>query len=167
MKRAVCLSVPLLLIAMAFSPAARAQAPLWSASAVTGVPHFPAAGAVSTQSCDAACVHGRGVRLAGAFAGTAYLYIPVTSANAVKFGTLNLRAEDNAAGGSVRAEFIRQPRNGDLAGAVVIASVTTVNAAGDGFQVATTVFAPETLDLNHYSYYIRITLKRDAAQINP
>ena len=166
MKRVVSLSVPLALMALACSATSHAQPGLWSASAVTGVPHFPAAGAVSTQTCDVGCGHGRGVRLAAGFAGTAYLYSPVTSVHGITFGKINLRAEDNTPGGYVRAEFVRQPRNLDLAGAVTLGSVTTVDAVGDGFQVATAVFAPVILDLTHYSYYIRITLKRDAGQIN-
>jgi hypothetical protein len=137
---------------------------IWSASAITGTPAVNAGGVINTLSCDA-CPHGRGVRLQAAFNGEAYLYLPVTSAGAVTFSQIRLRAEDNSPNVSVRAEFIRQPRTNDVGGAVVLGSVTTVDAVADGFQWAVAAFPAHVLNYGEYSYYIRITLKRNVGQV--
>jgi len=166
MKKASLVIIATLLLSLAWVASAQAQAPTWwSASAVTGVPHFLADGTVNTQTVETG--HGRGVRLKNLFIGAAYVYVPVTADHGTTFRVLGLRAEDNSPGGYVKAELIRQPRNAAAGPAVSLATVTTddVFVPADGFQFRTALFNPLTLDMSLFSYYIRITLKRDNSQL--
>ncbi len=143
---------------------ALAQGNVWTASVITGTPAVNAGGVINTLSCDA-CPHGRGVRLQAAFNGQAYLYIPVTASAGVTFTQIRIRADDNSPNVWARAEFIRQPRTDDAGGAVVLGSVTTVDALADGFQWAVAAFPAHIINYGTFSYYIRVTLKRDLGQV--
>lgn len=138
----------------------------WTASAVTGVAHMSSSGTLNLQTYDAN-VHGRGIRLRSLFIGETFAYVPVTAQHGMTFRVLGLRAEDSSVDGSVRAEFIRQPRDANGGPAVVLATVETVNVAPDGFQFRTIAFPVHTIDLNLHSYYIRIRLQRRASMATP
>ncbi len=154
----------LTLILLSLTPvkSALAAASWWSANAATATPHVQVDGSVRSKTFDLGA-HGRGVRHLDGLNGTIYLYLPVTANNAETFSKVGLRAEDNTVNGFVRAEFIRQSRNANAAPAVVLGSVTTANIPGDGFQFVSSPFAPVTLDLSQFTYYIRISLSKNVA----
>ncbi len=137
---------------------------VWTANATTGVPNFQANGTVKTTTVDTT-VHGRGVRprMTSEGYGVSYVYIPVTAPNTTKFACIGLRAMDNSPSGAIRAEFVRQPRNGNAAPAVTLGAVTTVDAAGDGFQFRTNLFAVQVIDYSLYTYYIRVDMSYQGA----
>jgi hypothetical protein len=130
---------------------------VWTANATTGVPNFQSNGTVKTTTVDTT-IHGRGVRprFAPDGSGTSYLYIPVTAPNGSTFSCIGLRAMDNSSSGAIRAEFVRQPRNGNAGPAVTLGGVGSVDAAGDGFQFVTNPFAAQVINYTLFTYYIRI-----------
>jgi hypothetical protein len=131
----------------------------WSANATTAVPNFQGGGTVKTTTVDTT-VHGRGVqaRIDGGGNGVSYLYIPVTAPQGSTMGCISLRAMDNTSYGSIKAEFLRQPRDGNPGPAVTLGSVGTHDAAGDGFQFDSSAFAAQGIDYSLYTYYIRLDL---------
>ena len=132
----------------------------WSSSAITGMLHI---GPVNTVTCDIGCIHGRGVRLAPGFIGTAYIYLPVNLPNLTPISWLRLRAEDNHPDAVVRADLFRQPNSFPVGGAELVTTVATANLAGDGFQFVMSPFLVHAIATNTHSYYVRITIKRGAA----
>ena len=132
---------------------------IWNASAVVAVPNFQSDGTQRLRTWDPG-VNGKGIRLRDLFIGSTFAYIDVTAPHGVTFKKINLRAEGSVSG-SVRAEFFKQRRDGNAAGAVLLGTVTTV---GGGFQfVSSALPAPELIDRVLWSYYIRLTLKRDVS----
>jgi len=97
--------------------------------------------------------------------GVSYVYIPVTAPNTTKFACIGLRAMDNSPSGAIRAEFVRQPRNGNAAPAVTLGTVSSVDAAGDGFQFRTNPFAVQVIDYSLYTYYIRVGMSYQGASV--
>jgi hypothetical protein len=144
-----------LLMAMSLNLAAQN---VWTANATTAVPNFQSNGSVKTTTVDAT-IHGRGIRprFAPDGAGTSFAYIPVTAPNGSTFACIGLRAMDNLSSGAIRAEFIREPRNGNAGPAVTLGAVGSVNAAGDGFQFVTNAFAAQVINYPLFTYYIRLT----------
>lgn len=128
---------------------------VWTANATTAVPEFQNSGLVKTTTVDVNA-HGRGVqpRTTVEGSGQSRLYIPVTAPNQTKFGCIGLRAQDSSTTGSIRAEFVRQPRNGNPAGAVTLGSVSSNDT---GFQFVVAPFAVQVIDYNQFTYYIRLT----------
>ena len=70
---------------------------------------------------------------------------------------------DNSTSGAIRAEFVRQPRNGNAAPAVTLGAVSSIDAAGDGFQFRTNAFAVQAIDYSLYTYYIRVGMSYQGA----
>ena len=136
----------------------------WTANATTAVPNFPSNGVVKTTTVDST-VHGRGLRplMTPNGFGTSLAYVPVTAPQGTQFACIGLRAADASSSGSVMAEFLRQPRQADPGPAVTMGSVTTTNAAGDGFQFVTAPFIAQTIDYERYSYYVRIIFSYQGA----
>lgn len=137
---------------------------IWNSSAVAAVPYFQADGTQVFRTWDPG-VNGKGLRLKDACNCTSsYAYLDVSAANGTIFKRIQLRAEGSASG-SVRAEFFKQPRDAAAGGAVLIGWVIT---AGGGFQFVSANFAAaETIDRVHWSYYVRLTLKRDVSTGGP
>lgn len=136
----------------------------WSANATTAVPNFQSTGVVKTTTVDAT-VHGRGLRprMTPEGFGTSFAYIPVTAPQGTQFACIGLRAADNSPAGSITAEFLRQPRQADPGPAVTMGTVTTINAAGDGFQFVTAPFPVQVIDYDRYSYYVRLVFSYQGA----
>jgi hypothetical protein len=132
---------------------------VWTANATTAVPNFLSNGTVKTTTVDTT-IHGRGVRprTTPEGFGTSFLYIPVTAPNGTTFACIGLRAMDNSISGNIRAEFVRQPRNGNAGPAVTLGAVGSVDAAGDGFQFVTGPFAAQVLNYSQNTYYIRLNM---------
>ena len=156
MNKAVCVlfGFTLLVASDAFAQS------IWSANAATGVPNFLSTGDVKTTTVDTT-IHGRGVRprLTAEGAGASFVYIPVTAPQGSNFACIGLRAMDNAAdGGSIRAEFWRQPRNANAGPAVLLGAVGSVVAAGDGFQFQQAAFGAQVINYNLFTYYIRLNM---------
>jgi hypothetical protein len=137
---------------------------VWTANATTAVPNFQSNGSVKTMTEDTT-IHGRGIRPRPApdGSGTSFAYIPVTAPNGSTFACIGLRAMDNLPSGSIRAEFIRQPRNGNMGPAVTLGGVGSVNAAGDGFQFVTNAFGAQVINYPAFTYYIRLTFSYQGA----
>jgi hypothetical protein len=152
---------PLFFIALTFNLPAQN---VWTANAATAVPNFQSNGTVKTMTVDTT-VHGRGVRprLTVEGFGTSLLYIPVTAPQGSTFACIGLRAADNGPSGQVRAEFMRQPRNGNAGPAVTLASVPTFDAAGDGFQFVTAPFAAQVVNYTLFTYYVRLNITYQGA----
>jgi hypothetical protein len=144
-----------LLMAISFDLAAQN---VWTANATTAVPNFQSNGSVKTTTVDTT-IHGRGIRPRPApdGSGTSFAYIPVTAPNGSTFACIGLRAMDNLSSGAIRAEFIRQPRNGNAGPAVTLGGVASVNAGGDGFQFVTNAFAAQVINYPSFTYYVRLT----------
>lgn len=137
---------------------------VWTANATTAVPNFQSNGSVKTMTEDTT-IHGRGIRprLVTEGMGTSYAYIPVTAPNGSTFACIGLRAMDNQPSGAIRAEFIRQPRNGNAGPAVTLGAVGSVNAAGDGFQFVTAAFGAQAINYPAFTYYVRLTFSYQGA----
>ncbi len=137
---------------------------VWTANATTAVPNFQSNGIVKTTTVDTT-VHGRGVRprMTTEGIGTSFLYIPVTAPNGTTFACIGLRAMDNSPSGSIRAEFIRQPRNGNPGPAVTLGAVGSFDAAGDGFQFVTAPFAAQIINYSLNTYYVRLAMSYQGA----
>ena len=155
---------PMVLLAMAAFDAS-AQT-VWTANATTAVPNFQFNGTVKTMTVDTT-IHGRGVRpqLMPQGFGTSFLYIPVTAPNGSTFACIGLRAMDNSPLGAIRAEFTRQPRNGNPAPAVTLGAVTSVNAPGDGFQFVTAPYAAQVINDSLYTYYVRLVISYEGVGV--
>lgn len=153
-------------LTLAFSAALASNAfgqTVWSANVATAAPNFQSTGDVKTTTVDTTG-HGRGVRprMTVEGNGISYLYIPVTAPNATTFGCIGLRAMDNTAAGAVRAEYWRQPRNANPGPAVLLGGVSTVNAAGDGFQFQMAAFPAVAVNYNLYTHYIRVVMSHQS-----
>ena len=137
---------------------------VWTANGTTAVPNFQSTGVIKTMTVDAT-IHGRGVRprMTAEGMGVSFLYVPVTAPQASTFACIGLRAADNSPTGSIRAEFIRQPRNGNPAPAATLGAVGTFDAAGDGFQFVTAPFAAQVINYNLFTYYVRLVMNYQGA----
>jgi hypothetical protein len=130
---------------------------IWNSSAVAAVPFFRADGTQSFRTWDPGA-NGKGLRLKDMYIGVSYAYLDVSAPNGATFRKIQLRAEGSVSG-AVRAEFFKQRRDADPGGAILIGGVTTV---GGGFQfVASGFAAAEVIDRLRWSYYVRLTLRRD------
>jgi hypothetical protein len=150
------------IIGFAFATALASNAfgqAVWSANVATAAPNFLSTGVVKTTTVDST-IHGRGVRprMTVEGNGSSYLYIPVTAPNASTFGCIGLRGMDNSNLGTIRAEFWRQPRNGNAGPSVLLGSVNSVDAAGDGFQFQMAPFAAVAINYSLFTHYIRVTM---------
>lgn len=137
---------------------------VWSANVATAAPNFLSTGVVKTTTVDST-IHGRGVRprMSAEGNGTSYLYIPVTAPNATVFGCIGLRGMDNSNAGTIRAEYWRQPRNANAGPSVLLGSVISVDAAGDGFQFQMAPFAAVAVNYSQFTHYIRVTMTHQSA----
>jgi hypothetical protein len=141
-----------------------AQGIVWDANATTAVPNFQANGVVKTTTVDTT-VHGRGLRPRQSQEGygLSYAYVPVTAPQGTTFACIGLRAADNSTSGAIRAEFYRQPRNGNPGAAVFIGGVGTIDAGGDGFQFRQGPFAAHVINYVLNTYYVRLTFSYQGA----
>ncbi len=156
MRTLATLSVSLLLT----FGAASAQT-VWSANATTAVPNYPTTAVVKTTTVDVNA-HGRGLRprMTPEGFGISNAYIPVTAPQQSVFACISIRAEDSNTAGSIRAEFVRQPRNANPGPAVTMGTVGTNDS---GFQFQSAAFGAHVINYSLYTYYIRLTFSYQGA----